>query len=168
MSQARRVLVGYDGSRASRAALAWAETLVRANHGRLTVVMVLNQPWCASGWPGMATPPAGDELERGACKALRAAIDELAPDVSVTSCVLSGPVGAALAREAGRQDCELIVIGRASRLLRPWPGRVERYLRRHAMVPVEVIAYARADDGAGATAAIDAPPPAVAGVRPAL
>jgi nucleotide-binding universal stress UspA family protein len=143
MNEPRRILVGYDGSRASQTALDWAETIARVKHARLTVVTVLSHSWYAACWPGMAIAPASDELARGAATFLRGAIDELAPDVSVTSCVLSGPVGTMLAREARRQDCDLIVIGRGRRALRPWPSQVERYLRRHSEIPLATIPVPR-------------------------
>ena len=166
MSESRRILVGYDGSRASEAALAWAQATARASHARLSVVTVLGYPWYACGWPGMATAPAASELERGTCKILRDAVDGLAPDVSVTSRVVTGPVAAALAREARIQDCDLVVIGRGRRLLRPWRSRVERYLRRHLAVRLVVVTRPRRSEPSTTTE--PALPATAAGVRPAI
>jgi nucleotide-binding universal stress UspA family protein len=172
-AEPHRILVGYDGSRASRAALAWAEATARENHARLTLVMVVQRAWCAACWPGMAIAPAQDELERGAATELRNAIDELGPDVSVTSKVLSGPLGPALVREARRQDCDAVVIGRGRRLL-PWSSPVERYLRRHCEIPVIAIAVPASPASAPAPAsdppvpAAASDPPAPAAIRPAV
>jgi nucleotide-binding universal stress UspA family protein len=166
VNEPRRLLVGFDGSKAACAALDWAEGVARQHHGRLTLVMVAGQPWLAAcGWPGLSTAPSRAEVEAAASAILRQAIDELAPDVSVTSLVLSGPVGQALAREARRQDCDLIVIGRGRRLLRPWPGPVERFLQRHSDIPVVTIAAPARTPQPSPEPAV---PPTAAGVRPAV
>jgi nucleotide-binding universal stress UspA family protein len=112
----------------------------------------------------MAIAPSTAEIETSASALLREAIDSLAPDISVTSVVLSGPVGQALAREARRQDCDVIVVGRGRRLLRRGPSPAERFLRRHADVPVVAITV----PSRRAAAAEPTLEPVLAPIRPAL
>ncbi|HLJ03292.1 MAG TPA: universal stress protein [Solirubrobacteraceae bacterium] len=164
-SEPHRILVGYDGSRASRAALAWAEATARERNACLTVVTVMTPAWYGACWPGISIAPTGAELERAAAKLLHEAIDQLAPDLSVTSRILAGPVGAALAKAARCHDCDVIVLGRPRRALRPWPSPIERYLRRHCDIPVIPVTV----PGQEAMSPAPAPEPSVpATIHPAI
>jgi nucleotide-binding universal stress UspA family protein len=165
----RRLLVGFDGSRPAHVALSWAEGAVQRNHGRLIVVLVVSPPWFAIGWPAMAIVPTAHELEQGAIDVLRAAIDGLAEDLSVSWHVVHGSVGTALERAAFRHDCDAIAIGRGNRRWRPWPGATERYLRSHVSVPVIAVPAATADAHGPAWPAPreqSALFPSTAGIRP--
>ena len=124
MVVARPLLIGFVGSAPARAALAWAERVARGNHGCLTLVLVLNQPWFASVRPALSIAPTVVDLEQAAIEALRAAVAALGDEVSVTLCVVPGPVGIALAREALNPHYDAIEIGRGRRRWRPWPGSV--------------------------------------------
>jgi nucleotide-binding universal stress UspA family protein len=150
---ARRLLVGFDGSRASRAALEEAAELARREHGTLTVVTAI--------WPGMLegcawlAPAAGPrpDPEQLASSCLRAAIDALPPDVSVTWLARRGDPASVLAREAEAHCCDAIAIGRRgfAHLL---AGGVARALRRHTELPVMVLG-----SRLRAPAPLAAPPP---------
>jgi nucleotide-binding universal stress UspA family protein len=135
---ARRLLVGFDGSRASRAALAEAAALARREHGTLTVVTAI--------WPGMLegcawlAPAAGPrpDPEQLACSCLRAAIDELPADLSVTWLARRGDPASVLAREAEAHVCDAIASGRRG-FARVLTGGVARALRRRTDLPVMVL-----------------------------
>lgn len=135
---ARRLLVGFDGSRASRAALEEAAELARREHGTLTVVTAI--------WPGMLegcawlAPAAGPrpDPEQLACSCLRAAIDELPSDLSVTWLARRGDPASVLAHEAEAHACDAIAIGRRG-FVNLLTGGVARSLRRHTDLPVMVL-----------------------------
>lgn len=136
----RRLLVQFDGSKASWAALRHAEAIARRNHGCLVVAQVLDGAWCACGWPGFSIAVPASEMERMAMRELRAAVDTLSDDVSVVSVVGRGAVGRALARIAVTHQCDAIVLGPRRRLGGlTWPGAAERQLRRHSRLPVLVV-----------------------------
>jgi len=117
---ARRILVGYDGSPASGEALAHAVGLARADHAALVVVLVL--PWrCLA--PGPMTALAAqlvEDCEEEQRRALRRAIDELPPDISVTFLERHGSVCETLRRTAAEHRCDLIVVCGRRRARRLW------------------------------------------------
>ena len=134
---AQRLLVGFDGSEPSRAALAWAAGVAQREHGSLTVVLVLNQAWwCSTGAAGFSLAPAACEIERASIEVLHKAIAELDHDVSVVSLVAHGTIATALARAAERYCCTAIVIGRGQGFWSRLTGGVARWLRRRTSLPV--------------------------------
>lgn len=134
----RRLLVGFDGSDAARAALDHASELAHRNHGCLSVVLVLSDQMCM-GWPLLATAPPLRDLQQDVIDDLRRSVDGLAEDISVVSVVRRGAVGPALAREAIRGRCDTIVIGRRCGVWSRLTGGVRRYLSRHAQARLIVV-----------------------------
>ena len=130
------MLVGFKDSAAGHAALVEGEELARRSHGCLVVVLVLTRPWFAGLASALTLMPPAGELYDLPVGAFRAAIDALDRELSVTSVICQGPVGPSLAQVAAEQGCDAIVIGAGGRRWRPWSSPVERYLRRHATVPV--------------------------------
>ena len=135
---ARRVLVGFDGSDAAHAALEHAAELAQRNHGCLTIVLVLTEQVCM-GWPMLATAPPLGDIQQAVIGDLRRAVEELAEDISVVSVVRRGPVGPALLREALRNQCDAIVIGRRCGVWSRLTGGVRRYLSWHAEAQLIVV-----------------------------
>jgi nucleotide-binding universal stress UspA family protein len=139
VTMVRRPLIGFDGSPPARAALRHAARAARRNPGRVTVVLVITQPWYAGLCPPVAIVPPACDLEQAAIDELRDAVEHLTKDISVVSLVRRGPVGRALAREAGHRCCDAIVIGSHRGVWSGLTGGVERYLRQHAHTPVIVV-----------------------------
>lgn len=134
---ARRILVGFDGSESSAAALAWATRVALCNHGCLTVVLVLQTRW----WSGWILPQGSPrqlvlELEERLIETLDATVHRLDENVSVVSLVAYGPVAKTLAREAERRSCDAIVVGRRRGLVSRATGGVARALPRYASMCV--------------------------------
>lgn len=135
----RRPLVGFDGSPSACAALARGAALVRANHGCLRVALVIGrQPCCA--WPMVGVTETPEQYQASQLSMLRAAIETLAPDISVVSVACRGATGPALERVAREGGCDAIVIGARRGLGSRITGGVARYLRRNAEVALIVVA----------------------------
>jgi nucleotide-binding universal stress UspA family protein len=123
---AQRLLVGFDGSPGTCAALRHAAGLAIREHGTLTIVTVLGRSilatyaWCAP----MPPPP---DREQGANACLRQAVGELPDQVSVTWLVRHGSAAEVLAEEAELRGCDAIVVARR---------RLAWKLRRLTSVPV--------------------------------
>ncbi len=123
---AQRLLVGFDGSPGTCAALRHAARLAHREHGTLTIVTVLGRSWlCAYSWAAPVAPPPDRERDASAC--LRTAVDGLPPDVSVTWLVRHGDAPEVFAEEAESRGCDAIVVGRR---------RLAFKIRRHTDLPV--------------------------------
>lgn len=131
MSVQRPVLVGYDGSRTSRNALAYAAGLARRTHHPLMIVHVVSlyaeqdAADCRQATPGQD----GDALAR-----LRAEIGEIADTDGLTVHMTraQGHRARALERVARHHHAEAIVLGaprRRHRLLGSVPVRMLRAAR---------------------------------------
>jgi nucleotide-binding universal stress UspA family protein len=133
------VVVGYDGSPASRAALALAVRHARPD-GRVVVVHAVKQP--IGRYDGV---PYQKQLDAvfGRARSLLAHLEDEEPglgDVEWSTELLAGPPAVALADVAAVERATEIVVGsrgfgRARALL----GSVARDLVHHAACPVTVI-----------------------------
>ncbi|SFK85827.1 universal stress protein [Streptomyces pini] len=139
-----RVLVGVDGSPESRAALGLAVDLLGPYTKTLVAAQVVDYDTAELDRQGRVA-----EAERR----LGAVAEEAGGHV--TACeVLAGPPAAALARFAGENDIDVVVVGRHGRgLSKRLLGNVAQELLRDGSVPV-LVTGGRAD-GAGARAAGD-------------
>jgi nucleotide-binding universal stress UspA family protein len=123
---ARRLLVGFDGSPGTCAALRHAAGLAAREHGTLTIVTVLGRSIVASyAWCAPVPPPPN--REEGADSCLRRAVRDLPEHVSVTWLVRHGHAAEVLAEEAELRGCDAIVVARR---------RLAWKLRRLTAVPV--------------------------------
>lgn len=123
---AQRLLVGFDGSPGTCAALRHAARLAHREHGTLTIVTVLGRSFlCSYAWAAPVAPPPDRERDASIC--LRTAVDGLPPSVSVTWLVRHGEAAEVLAEEAEARGCDAIVVGRR---------RLAFKLRRHTELPV--------------------------------
>lgn len=143
-----RVVVGYDGSPGSRAALARAAD-VAGDDGVVFVVHAYPRP---RGWLG--SPLEQERLDASLDEAestIRALCDGAGPLARVAwepEIIAGDPAEAIAAVAAARQADEIVVGSRRSGLTRALHGSVARDLIRNAGVPVTVIprgAAARAD-----------------------
>ena len=120
----RRILVAFDGSPGSWAALERAIEIASVQRALLTVAAVVDEPRLYAGFGPLAVPYSPDTLRRDAeremLRLLAMARDEVPADVSLTTQLLVGRPAKALAALAASGDYDLVVTGPrpASRLRR--------------------------------------------------
>jgi nucleotide-binding universal stress UspA family protein len=143
------IVVGIDGSDASREALRWAAHEARLRSVPLVAVYAwLFVPPQPMGDPGMLAMPAGDypgqlDAEREAAEGvLEAAVSEalgVAPDLSVERKLVEGDAPDVLVAESA--SAELIVVGSHGRsgIRAALLGSVSRHVATHAACPVVVV-----------------------------
>lgn len=143
------IVVGVDGSDASREALRWAAAEAALREARVIAVHVFAfMPLTAIGDPGMIPMPAGDlpgqlDAERtGAQAELDTAVADAFPDGQPKDFeprLVEGDPADALVAEAG--SAELIVVGSRGRggLKSALLGSVSGHVIHHAACPVVVV-----------------------------
>lgn len=143
------IVVGVDGSPASREALRFAAEEARLRGARLVAVHAWAFiPPAPVGEPGMIPVPVGDyagqlDAERAAAEAeLDAALAEAFPEgppVEVERRLVEGDAAQVLEAEA--EDADLLVVGSKGRsgLASVLLGSVSRHVVDHARCPVVVV-----------------------------
>ncbi len=143
------IVVGVDGSEASREALRWAADEARLRSARLVAVHAWSfVPAQPIGDPGMLAVPAGDlpgQLDAES-EAARLALDEAVgdalgadPGIDVERKLVEGDAGEALVKEGA--GAELLVVGSHGRsgFKAALLGSVSRSVVDHAPCPVVVV-----------------------------
>lgn len=148
------VMVPYDFSEHSQAALELAVELASRLRSSLHLVHVVQQPAPLHPTPGgVFTPPhLAGELRAEAERGLSAVIERFPPDCEATAHVVEvGNVTDGLAQAAADLDADLVVMGTHGRtgLAHALLGSVAERMLRHAPCPVVTV---RADEHDGATA----------------
>ena len=130
------VVVGVDGSDASRDAVRWAAEQARLTGSSLRAVASWRWPNYLSRLPPGADP-AGDTA-RTLDEVLDAVLPDFA-DVEVTRHVVDGPAGPALLTQA--EGASLLVVGAQGRAAFPGMllGSVAEYCVRNGHCPVVVV-----------------------------
>jgi nucleotide-binding universal stress UspA family protein len=143
------IVVGIDGSDASREALRWAAEEARLRSAQLVAVyawtFIPPQP---IGDPGMLAVPTGDlpgqlDAEREAADGiLDAAVSDalgVAPELSVERKLVEGDAGEVLVVES--RSADLVVVGSHGRsgIAAALLGSVSRHVATHAACPVVVV-----------------------------
>jgi nucleotide-binding universal stress UspA family protein len=142
------IVVGIDGSEASREALRWAVEEAKLRDARLVAVHAWSfVPAQPLGEPGMLAVPAGDLAGQlsaesdGAATALDSAVDAASDGagVEIEKKVVEGDPGEAIISAAAAAD--LIVVGSHGRtgLKAALLGSVSRHVVDHAQCPVVVV-----------------------------
>ena len=151
------IVVGVDGSDASRAALLWAADEARLRTAPLVAVHAWSFiPAQPIGDPGMLAIPAGDltgqlsaesEAARSVLADAVADAFEGAPEIEVEQRLVEGDAGDALVAES--ETAELVVVGSHGRsgLKAALLGSVSRHVVSHAACPVVVVKVASSDGG---------------------
>lgn len=106
-----KILIGVDGSPASRRAAHYAAQLASALGDRAIVAFV-NPPLAAVGPDTVIPQTWADQLRRQGKEVLRQAADSSAWSVPPDQQLLEGPVAETLARFANEAGVEIIVVGR--------------------------------------------------------
>lgn len=138
----RAVLVGVDGSPSARVAVDWAARYAKL-HGRpLRLVSVLSPP-VMMAWPEAPLPDGylqwQEEQGRETLDDAAATAAEAAPDITVTSELISGPTLSTMIELS--KESAIVVVGCRGRgaVARGLLGSVSSSLVRHAKCPVAVI-----------------------------
>jgi nucleotide-binding universal stress UspA family protein len=134
-----RIVVGVDGSEASRAALAWAIDEARRRGDSMVEVVHSWDPPVLVGSPVGDVPPVSlegpyDEAAHALVDRAVAAVDTAG--VEVDKVVLEGPAGSNLCERS--VDATLLVVGssRHGAVMDMLTGSVSRYCSHHAKCPV--------------------------------
>ena len=149
---AGRIVVGIDGSQASKDALAWAVAEARLRGDTVVAIHVWTPPYpaAAMAYPTAAAFPEGpvtpfdngmaDAMRQGAEELLARAVSEAdAGDLPIEQRLVEGPAASALIEAA--KDAELLVVGPRGHggftglLL----GSVSQQLANHAPCPVVIV-----------------------------
>ena len=149
---AGRIVVGVDGSQASKEALSWALDEARLRRDTVVALHAWMPPYTApAALPGALIVP----VEHGTAEAIRKAAEELlaeavseaaAGDVTVEQRLVEGPAAGALIEEA--KGAQLLVVGSRGHggftglLL----GSVGQQCAQHAPCPVVIVRAPENDD----------------------
>ena len=139
-----RIVVGVDGSPASKAALSWALNEARLRHAPVEAVHAWQFPAIAVTHFGAEAVPvfAREDIEKAADEMLQETVKEVARDhcdVAVTATLTQGRPGDALLTVA--EGADLLVVGSRGHggftglLL----GSVSNHIVHHAQCPVVII-----------------------------
>ncbi|MBB5158515.1 universal stress protein [Saccharopolyspora phatthalungensis] len=133
------VVVGVDGSPASKAALGWAAWHAGLVGGSITAIMAWHLPMIYN-WE----VPGPEGLEHEMAKKLSALIDEVAADktsVQVRKEIAEGHPARALLDAADETQADLIVVGNRGHggFTEALLGSVSQYVVHHARCPVVVV-----------------------------
>jgi nucleotide-binding universal stress UspA family protein len=142
------IVVGLDGSAASRAALGWALAEARLRGSTLRAVHAWTFPALGTGeapWalipPGSYVDVSTDEIEQAARDALDREIDETAAgsDVTIERSIEEGPAADVIVDAS--KDAELIVVGTRGRgaIATLVLGSTSHHVVQHAHCPVVVV-----------------------------
>ncbi|WP_320672145.1 universal stress protein [Patulibacter defluvii] len=153
------VLVATDGSAHAERALAEAIDIVRASHGRLTIVTSLMRPspWVAAAAAGAGAIQHPEECESESQAILRAAERQVPQDVPVTICLRREPIRDVLLEAARSGKHDLIVMGSRGRgtVRSTVLGSVSHHVLHHSPIPV-LIVHATLEDQERHEAAFEA------------
>jgi nucleotide-binding universal stress UspA family protein len=143
------IVVGIDGSDASRAALRWGAEEARLRGARLVAVYAwMFIPPQPLGDPGLLAMPAGDiagelSAENEAAHAvLSSAVEEAIggdASVDVEQKIVEGDPGEVLVKEAAEADLAVVGSHGRSGLTAALLGSVSRHVVDHATCPVVVV-----------------------------
>lgn len=133
------ILVGYDESPGSRAALRWAASQAEAFETSLLVLYAADPP-IPLPWTSGTLLPGGSIVRHSAAKVARDAADTVRKAHPATRVRSEGAVGSPAAELVSRsQDAAFVVVGRGRRRRTTELGSVSFALSVHARCPVVVV-----------------------------
>jgi nucleotide-binding universal stress UspA family protein len=147
----KRIVVGIDGSDASKAALAWAAGEAELRNTDVLALLAWMPTVAVGGpWPVVVPVSAPEEADEAAEATLAAVVNEVLgqePNVNVVERVVHGAAATALLEASA--DAQLLVVG--SRGLGGFTGMllgsVSHQCAQHASCPVVIVR--RIDQGEG-------------------
>ena len=133
------VVVGYDGSAASRNALAYAAGMARRLGRTLLVAYITSPALFCEPLTGQVIAPVRDSKETH--RWLLAELDEVCDRAGLDVCIVTrqGSPARELAAAADEFHADALVIGAPGRLWHQLAGSVPGWLARHAHCPVIVV-----------------------------
>ena len=138
----RPIVVGVDGSAASKVAVDWAVRTAAMRRAPLKLVNVLNPP-VVMAFPEVPMPSGylkwQEEEGRKVLETALATARAAAPDIEISSELVAGPSVPTLVEES--KNAKMIVVGCRGRgaLARGLLGSVSNALVHHALCPVAII-----------------------------
>jgi nucleotide-binding universal stress UspA family protein len=145
----RNILVAVDGSAHADRALNEAIDIARGSHAKLTIITGAAEPRVASmiALSAGAAAALGPSLLQHADRVLRAAVERVPDDVSVTTVLTEEPIRPAILKRIEEGGHDLVVMGSRGRgaVRSAVLGSVSHHVLHHSPVPVLVV---HADDPA--------------------
>jgi nucleotide-binding universal stress UspA family protein len=150
-----KILVAYDGSPSSRAAIRQAYALAKVNNAQVTVLSVAPSVAALAGLSGVSIEELGTELKEWAEQTAREGASTAPSDANVHTITRSGTVGEEIVSEIGAGGYDLVVLGSRGRgrLVTDLFGSANGYVHFHSKVPLLTISGDESDsDVVGETA----------------
>jgi nucleotide-binding universal stress UspA family protein len=150
------ILVAYDGSSSSRAAVQQAFELAQTNNARLTVLAVAPSVAPLAGLGGVSLEELGNELQHWADRTVHEAASMAPDDVIVHTVTRSGHIGEEIVAEIEAGTYDLVVLGSRGRgkLTSELFGSANAYVHFHSRVPLLSISGDESNSDAVAEAAL--------------
>jgi nucleotide-binding universal stress UspA family protein len=139
----RNILVAVDGSPHAERALDEAIDIARSSNARLTIITGAAEPRTASmiALSAGAAAALGPGLLQHAERVLRAAVERVPDDVSVTTVLTEEPIRPAILKRIEEGGHDLVVMGSRGRgtVRSAVLGSVSHHVLHHSPVPVLVV-----------------------------
>ena len=132
-----KILVAYDGSPSSRAAIQQAYALAKANNAQVTILSVAPSVAALAGLSGVSIEELGTELNEWAEQTAREGASTAPSDANVHTITRSGHVGEEIV--AGGYDLAVLGSRGRGRLVTDLFGSANGYVHFHSKVPLLTI-----------------------------
>jgi nucleotide-binding universal stress UspA family protein len=132
------ILVAYDGSSSSQAAVEQVFELAKSNNSQVTVLSVAPSVAPLAGLGGVSIDELGDQLMQWADRTAREAASMAPNDVNVHRVTRSGHVGEQIVAEIEAGGYDLVVLGSRGRgrLTSELFGSANGYVHFHSKIPL--------------------------------
>ena len=132
------ILVAYDGSSSSRAAVQQALELAKVNNAHVTVLSVAPSVAPLAGLSGVNIEQIGVELQQWAERSAREAASTAPAELHVDTVTRSGHIGEQIVAEIEAGGYDLVVLGSRGRgrLTSELFGSANAYVHFHSRVPL--------------------------------
>jgi nucleotide-binding universal stress UspA family protein len=132
------ILVAYDGSSSSRAAVQQAFELAKGNNAQVTVLTVAPSVAPLAGLGGVSIQELGDELRQWAERTVREGTSTAPTELNVHPVTRSGHIGEEIVAEIEAGGYDLVVLGSRGRgkLTSELFGSANAYVHFHSRIPL--------------------------------